>query len=690
MTPTLSQQDINAIAQRIADLSDGSGTQRCVSLAEGALGADLRVNYELGMVLGVDEFRQEQHYFLQKEYLHNRALHGYGTVYGLRVTLARPPGDPNDVQISVEPGMAIDQWGRVVMVRETQCARLGAWLAKNPAPDVGPSGEQRVYAALRYDECPDVLQPIAGQPCSGSAAQMAPARIRDGFHLELRWDEPRMPAYLAVQRFARMLAAVRVEPGLPAGSSDEATIITVLRALNGEGESVFDQGGPGVAGLPLDPPRDTLRLPAEGLREALDRIFAVWATEVRPKLPPDLSDPAAASGGDPAGAGILLAAIDFLAEPPYIADELLEDSADNGLRPVLLHTGLIQQLLLLGGRASAEPLRAVRQLVTVRAVLDDNRRTSLTLWFHPNADGLVHLPTGQGEQPALTIFSVERGRELRFTLRPIDPEQRDGRDFAGLWRVELLDENDLADGERLVLTFLTARVLTAPSGLSLAELSEQQRLAFVGFSDNDRVRVFHQVRLPAVGGGEIDPEQIREIVREQLLRRPNLPFVTLTPLPFDGQGLRPVELWFHLDFDPFTRDVLLGYSEQGRLFIAQLSVLVFAEVGGPRQLAGNVPNPPVPDPNSPPELIEIAQEGPVQLLAYNRSQLLLNQSQLRELGNPPLRFVFLVDDFILGRGEERFPLRDYFEQAGRVPISFSGYNGEKTIVAFLRLAEEVG
>jgi hypothetical protein len=975
MTPTLSQQDIDAIARRIADLADGSGTQRCVSLAEGALSADLRVNYELGMVLGVDEFRQEQHYFLQKEYLHNRALHGYGTVYGLRVTLARPSGDPNDVQVSVEPGMAIDQWGRVVMIRETQCARLGAWLAKNPAPDVGPSGEQRVYVALRYDECPDVLQPIAGQPCSGSDAQMAPARIRDGFHLELRWDEPRMPAYMAVQRFARLLAAVQVEPGLPASSSDEATILAVLRGLNGEGESVFDQGGPGVGGLPLDPPRDTLLLPAEGLRDALDRIFAVWATEVRPKLPPDLTDPAAASGGDPAGAGILLAAVDFLAEPPYIAEELLDDSADNGLRPVLLHTQLIQQLLLLGGRAAppapfaalraygtrvihawihypaplelppnalqvlrdgrevtvggvrrldaalnlfeivldpaargtlpapgpfrpfpfpilppgfrpgavigdldladrlvpanllpapgarlevsfrldrlelsergafapaarlgagyigydrrsdtilvraivepsqeafaelqargggslhlwvnypaelavppadafalasegqplqvievrrlagalnhleltagrgpedlenpggreglidpgaqvelrvdlrrlalangeallpaldqggfaflnrdgdsvtlraiADRLPAVRELVTVRTVSPADGQTFLTLWFHPLTEGEVHLPTSQEEEPALRIYSVERGRELRFALRPVDPEQRDGRDFAELWQAELSDESDLEDGERLVLIFLTARVLTAPAGMSLAELIEQQGLAFVGFSGNDRVRVFHQVsRPPAAGGGEIDPELIRRIVREQLLRRPNLPFVTLTPQPIGAQATRLVELWFHLSLDPFSRDALLGYSSQGQLFVAQLSVQVFAEVGAPA--LSNLPSPPVPDPNNLPQLVEVQQEGMLELLAYNRCNVLLNQAQLKELGNPPLRFIFPVDSFLLGRGQERFTLRRFLEESGEIPISFSGYDGEKTIVAFLRLPEEVG
>ena len=91
--------------------------QRCVSLATGVLSADLRVNYEFGLVLGVDEFKQEQLYFLDKDYLHNRALHGYGTVYGLKVEATRPADDTQDVLITVEPGLGIDQCGRPILLR---------------------------------------------------------------------------------------------------------------------------------------------------------------------------------------------------------------------------------------------------------------------------------------------------------------------------------------------------------------------------------------------------------------------------------------------------------------------------------------------------------------------------------------------------------------------------------------------
>src|SRR5262249_16520792 len=52
-----------------------------------------RLNYFFGQMLGVDDFRSEQSYFREKHKLHNRCLHGYGTVCGLLVTPAPPQKD---------------------------------------------------------------------------------------------------------------------------------------------------------------------------------------------------------------------------------------------------------------------------------------------------------------------------------------------------------------------------------------------------------------------------------------------------------------------------------------------------------------------------------------------------------------------------------------------------------------------
>lgn len=369
MSIPLATADIEELARRIAELTNGGNvTQRCVSLTDGALSPDLRVNYEFGLVLGVDEFRQEQLYHLEKDYQHNRSLHGYGTVYGLRVTTSRPGADGDDVLVTVEPGMAIDQWGRAVVVRDPQCARLGPWLEKHAPPNQGPSGELSVYVVVHYDECPDVLQPIPGQPCSGSNANQAASRIRDSFHIELRWEPPEMRAWRAVQRFARLLAAVRIEPNLPPdlAHSDEQVIMQQVNLLDQVGESLFDPGGAGVGGLDLHPARDFLVLPADGARDALDRIFILWATRVRPRLRPELSDPA--GGGSPNAPGVVLARIDFVGSAPFIDESSLSDAADNSVRPFLLHTQLMQELLLLGDHEDVQQEFATLEAFGTRVV----------------------------------------------------------------------------------------------------------------------------------------------------------------------------------------------------------------------------------------------------------------------------------------------------------------------------------
>ena len=96
----------------------------CPDLDE--LHANERLNYVLGQVLGVKDFQQEQLYFLHKARLHNRSLHGYGTVWGLDVTTQ---GTGDDLEIQVDCGLAIDPQGREVRVDALQCAPLNTWLA---------------------------------------------------------------------------------------------------------------------------------------------------------------------------------------------------------------------------------------------------------------------------------------------------------------------------------------------------------------------------------------------------------------------------------------------------------------------------------------------------------------------------------------------------------------------------------
>ena len=367
-------------------ISSGGVTRRCVSLAQGTLSPDMRVNYEFGMVLGVDDFRQEQRYFLHKEYLHNHALHGFGTVAGLRVV--PEAAGSSDVKLTLTPGMGIDQCGRVFVVCNDQCAFLQAWFERerqqNPA-NLQP-GAKRLYVVGTYDECPDALVTIAGQPCSSSEQNQVASRIRDSFQISLRWAPPAMPTWEAIQCFAELLADVRIEPDLPQSQSDKAEIIELVRLLDDCAAvrarrtvpTAYDQTGYGY-GTDAEQARAYLYLPAETARANLDDIFRVWVTEVRPRLQPDVI--ACGLETEPIETGVLLAALEVQLD--YDADDRplvtlfdTEPAVDDTQRPYLLSTQLIQQLLLPGGSGSG--MRPQHEFATLH--VRDNQ--SLLLWVH--------------------------------------------------------------------------------------------------------------------------------------------------------------------------------------------------------------------------------------------------------------------------------------------------------------------
>src|SRR5882724_7617001 len=87
-----------------------------------------RVNYSFGLVLGVDEFVQEQAYFLDKHRLHGRLLHGYGTAVGLPVKVVGTAAAP---EIRVGAGLAVNPLGQEICVPSEMCTQLNTWLTAN-------------------------------------------------------------------------------------------------------------------------------------------------------------------------------------------------------------------------------------------------------------------------------------------------------------------------------------------------------------------------------------------------------------------------------------------------------------------------------------------------------------------------------------------------------------------------------
>ena len=255
--------------------------QPCVSLDSPDLPPDLRVFYQYGMVLGLDDFLQEQAHNLGLDFHHERALHGYGTVYGLAVTTSTPPDNPADVTVTVSAGMAVDQWGREATVTCAQCARLGAWLAAQ-----GPATVEANLAprASWWSLCRHFLRPMPPRTWSRYQANPA-ARARHPMS-PLGSATPGISNCAGRRRSCRpgrpstnwlVARILQVVPGLGPASSSEDDIVQAVRAL----------AQPGLVALGSPPEPLVYQLPEATANDAFNRIFAVWATEAPSSPRPD-------------------------------------------------------------------------------------------------------------------------------------------------------------------------------------------------------------------------------------------------------------------------------------------------------------------------------------------------------------------------------------------------------------------
>jgi hypothetical protein len=498
--------------------------QRCVPISSGALAPDLRVNYQFGLVLGVDELEQEDLYFRERDERAARSLHGYGTTVGLHVTAARPVAAPDDVEVRVERGILIDQYGRPVVIRTDQCARVGAWLASqelegsaatppvSPLQDhLRPSGDLTVYVVAEYSSCEDALVPLPGNPCGTEDEVTAASRIRDFWKLGFRWEPPDMPHWDGVRALADLLAPIEWREGSLL-ESDEAALAAHVRALA--------PGAPAPAvTLPVPPvlPR------AEG-RAALDRLLTIWVTEVRPKLAPDLIEP----GGE---AAVLLSSITLVPASPFdtnspaITEFSLPD--DEG-RPYLAPTQLIQELVMLGGGVTTvlagsplqpAPTPAGPTLIELASITEVGvgPGRQLVLWSHLTVPLVL---------PATVAVSRNGGSPIAFTTSP--------GPAPGTFRLSPAG-GVLVDGEllevRLDLTQLRVREGTVETALPV--WLQQQGLDVLG-RRGDQLSLRHTVLpTPPPQQPPAPPRPVRQLA-------------TALPVRVDNE-LPGIELWWHVD-----------------------------------------------------------------------------------------------------------------------------------------------
>ena len=126
----------------------------------------LRNNYFEGKRLTADSFTVEQKYSLGRRRLLNRAIHGWGVVYGYPVTLAAPEKSAGPGRLQIGPGLALDPCGRELLQTERpiEFSELifldvngkqidrGIALSQNPSPGDGPQQDVCWLLSVHYAE----------------------------------------------------------------------------------------------------------------------------------------------------------------------------------------------------------------------------------------------------------------------------------------------------------------------------------------------------------------------------------------------------------------------------------------------------------------------------------------------------------------------------------------------------------
>ena len=155
-----------------------------------------RPSFSLGGYVTAADLHKDQKYRQRRQQCHNRFLHNWGIVCGLRVVPAQDPARPWAVLVC--PGYAIDCCGREIEVPEAAKLDIREHLWKRPSssskqfhPSLAAATRPTAYVAVRYAE--ELVHPIpAPQPACGCEDTLYEAsRIRDSYRLDVLWTRPR-------------------------------------------------------------------------------------------------------------------------------------------------------------------------------------------------------------------------------------------------------------------------------------------------------------------------------------------------------------------------------------------------------------------------------------------------------------------------------------------------------------------
>jgi DNA-binding beta-propeller fold protein YncE len=172
-----------------ASRHDSDPSASCGSCAPCDIGPFARNNYFTGKLLLERDFSDEQEFMLDKMRHHNRRLHGWGVVCGLKVHEHPTPGC-RDRFICIEPGTALDCCGHELVVRDEDCFDITTLPAIQALQQQHDDALHTIQICLRYRECGSEPIPVLYDECGCDDTRCLPNRILESYEIDAVVDAP--------------------------------------------------------------------------------------------------------------------------------------------------------------------------------------------------------------------------------------------------------------------------------------------------------------------------------------------------------------------------------------------------------------------------------------------------------------------------------------------------------------------
>ncbi|HUA58217.1 MAG TPA: hypothetical protein VML19_05645 [Verrucomicrobiae bacterium] len=137
-----------------------------------------RLNYYEGEYLGAVDFEAEQEYHRDMRRRHSVGQHTWGIVGGLDLAQIPNGGPNNEVDVNLMPGMAVDGFGReIVVLAQSQLTQDAFAAYFDPNPSAAP---KFMYVWIAYDQS---MTQTSQQACTSANQANAFARVLESYRI---------------------------------------------------------------------------------------------------------------------------------------------------------------------------------------------------------------------------------------------------------------------------------------------------------------------------------------------------------------------------------------------------------------------------------------------------------------------------------------------------------------------------